>query len=123
MRKLIGTAAVELAGLPLQLLVCAGIRFLKESATACSTPYPPSATPELTSSESSFAPFVTNLSSTFTTMGLIFLSGLGFPVWWEVLERVQDLVKENGPGKLRARLAHTKLVLTRQPSFFCSAGR
>ena len=43
--------------------------------------------------ESSFAPFVTNPLINFTTMGLIFLSGLGFPVWWEVLERVQDLVK------------------------------
>lgn len=54
--------------------------------------------------ESSFAPFVTNPLINFTTMGLIFLSGLGFPVWWEVLERVQDLVKETDPEKLRARL-------------------
>lgn len=55
--------------------------------------------------ESSFAPFVTNPLINFTTMGLIFLSGLGFPVWWEVLERVQDLVKgKRNPEKLRARL-------------------
>ena len=55
--------------------------------------------------ESSFAPFVTNPLINFTTMGLIFLSGLGFPVWWEVLERVQDLVKGKRTRKnLRARL-------------------
>ena len=33
-------------------------------------------------------------------MGLILLSGLGFPVWWEVMERVQELVKENRPVKI-----------------------
>lgn len=33
-------------------------------------------------------------------MGLILLSGLGFPVWWEVMERVQELVAENGPVKI-----------------------
>ena len=40
--------------------------------------------------ESSFAPFVTNPLINVTTMGLIILSGLGFPVWWEVIEHVQD---------------------------------
>ena len=54
--------------------------------------------------ESSFAPFVTNPLINFTTMGLIFLSGLGFPVWWEVLERVQDCKRKTDPEKLRARL-------------------
>ena len=47
-------------------------------------------------------------------MGLIFLSGLGFPVWWEVLERVQDLVKGKRTRKnfVRGFTLHTKLVLT-----------
>ena len=64
--------------------------------------------------ESSFAPFVTNPLINFTTMGLIFLSGLGFPVWWEVLERVQDLVKGKRTRKnfVRGFTLHTKLVLT-----------
>lgn len=43
--------------------------------------------------ESSFAPFVTNPLINVTTMGLIILSGLGFPVWWEVIEHVQDLLR------------------------------
>lgn len=43
--------------------------------------------------ESSFAPFVTNPLMNVTTMGLIILSGLGFPVWWEVIEHVQDLLR------------------------------
>ena len=64
--------------------------------------------------ESSFAPFVTNPLINFTTMGLILLSGLGFPVWWEVLERVQDLVKGKRTRKnfVRGFTLHTKLVLT-----------
>ena len=64
--------------------------------------------------ESSFAPFVTNPLINFTTMGLIFLSGLGFPVWWEVLERVQDIVKGKRTRKnfVRGFTLHTKLVLT-----------
>ena len=49
--------------------------------------------------EASFAPFVTNPLINFTTMGLILLSGLGFPVWWEVMERVQELVKGKRPRK------------------------
>ena len=47
-------------------------------------------------------------------MGLILLSGLGFPVWWEVMERVQELVKGKRPRKnfVRGFTLHTKLVLT-----------
>ncbi len=57
---------------------------------------------------------MTNPLINFTTMGLIFLSGLGFPVWWEVLERVQDLVKGKRTRKnfVRGFTLHTKLVLT-----------
>lgn len=64
--------------------------------------------------EASFAPFVTNPLINFTTMGLILLSGLGFPVWWEVMERVQELVKGKRPRKnfVRGFTLHTKLVLT-----------
>ena len=54
--------------------------------------------------EASFAPFVTNPLINFTTMGLILLSGLGFPVWWEVMERVQELVKGKRPRKNFARI-------------------
>ena len=64
--------------------------------------------------ESSFAPFVTNPLINFTTMGLILLSGLGFPVWWEVIERIQDLIKGKRTRKnfVRGFTLHTKLVLT-----------
>ena len=57
---------------------------------------------------------MTNPLINFTTMGLILLSGLGFPVWWEVLERVQDLVKGKRTRKnfVRGFTLHTKLVLT-----------
>lgn len=47
-------------------------------------------------------------------MGLIILSGLGFPVWWEVIEHVQDLLKGKRTRKnfIRGFTLHTKLVLT-----------
>lgn len=62
---------------------------------------------------SSFAPFVTNPLINFTTMGLILLSGLGFPVWWEVIERVHDLLtgKRTRKNFVRNFTLHTKLVL------------
>lgn len=64
--------------------------------------------------ESSFAPFVTNPLINVTTMGLIILSGLGFPVWWEVIEHVQDLLRGKRTRKnfIRGFTLHTKLVLT-----------
>ena len=64
--------------------------------------------------ESSFAPFVTNPLMNVTTMGLIILSGLGFPVWWEVIEHVQDLLRGKRTRKnfIRGFTLHTKLVLT-----------
>ena len=64
--------------------------------------------------ESSFAPFVTNPLINVTTMGLIILSGLGFPVWWEVIEHVQDLLRGKRTRKnfIREFTLHTKLVLT-----------
>lgn len=50
-KLLIGTAAVELAGaFSTASGLCRNTVSGRESATACSTPYPPSATPELTSS-------------------------------------------------------------------------
>lgn len=47
-------------------------------------------------------------------MGLIILSGLGFPVWWEVIEHVQDLLRGKRTRKnfIRGFTLHTKLVLT-----------
>lgn len=64
--------------------------------------------------EASFAPFVTNPLMNVTTMGLIILSGLGFPVWWEVIEHVQDLLRGKRTRKnfIRGFTLHTKLVLT-----------
>lgn len=63
--------------------------------------------------ESSLAPFVTNPLINFTTMGLILLSGLGFPVWWEIIEKTQDLFtgKRTRKNFVRNFTLHTKLVL------------
>ena len=115
-KLLIGTAAAELAGAFLYSFgsvpeygLWKGIRY----GLLHSAPAPFNAGIDLVG-ESSFAPFVTNPLINFTTMGLIFLSGLGFPVWWEVLERVQDLVKGKRTRKnfVRGFTLHTKLVLT-----------
>ena len=65
--------------------------------------------------ESSFCAFCNQSSDKCYTMGLIILSGLGFPVWWEVIEHVQDLLrgKSNQKKVLSADLLFIQnLVLT-----------
>lgn len=44
--------------------------------------------------DSSLTPFVLNPLINLVTMALILLSGLGFPIWWEVEERVRGLWKK-----------------------------
>ncbi|MGN0315225.1 MAG: TrkH family potassium uptake protein [Fusicatenibacter sp.] len=63
--------------------------------------------------ESSFVPFLKNPLINLTTMGLIVLSGLGFPVWWEVLERIGGLIRRKYSRRnfVRGFTLHTKLVL------------
>ena len=91
-RLLIGTAVVEIAG-----AICYGFWFVPHYGLWRGIGYSIfhsisafcNAGIDLVG-ESSFAPFVTNPLMNVTTMGLIILSGLGFPVWWEVIEHVQD---------------------------------
>ena len=47
-------------------------------------------------------------------MLLVVVSGLGFPVWWEILERIRDVVKKKSNRKnfVRGFSLHTKLVVT-----------
>lgn len=63
--------------------------------------------------ESSFVPFVEKPLINLTTMGLIILSGLGFPVWWELLERIGGFFsgKYSRRNFVRGFTLHTKLVL------------
>lgn len=63
--------------------------------------------------DSSFMDYVTNPIVNFTTMTLIVLSGLGFPVWHDMLSNLKKIKKEEFPVRKyfhRLRL-HTKLVL------------
>lgn len=63
--------------------------------------------------DSSFMDYVTNPIVNFTTMTLIVLSGLGFPVWHDMLFNLKKIKKEELPVRKyfhRLRL-HTKLVL------------
>lgn len=63
---------------------------------------------------SSFAPFLTNPLINLTTMGLIIVSGLGFPVWWETISYIRTSVrKKKHPEIIRKRFSlHARIVLT-----------
>jgi trk system potassium uptake protein TrkH len=62
----------------------------------------------------SFGPYRENVLINITTMSLIVLGGLGFPVWWDVVNLVKSAVKKE--FKLRTffrRLSvHSKIVLS-----------
>ena len=63
---------------------------------------------------SSFAPFLTNPLINLTTMGLIIVSGLGFPVWWETISYIRTSIrKKKHPEIIRKRFSlHARIVLT-----------
>lgn len=56
----------------------------------------------------SLVPYVTNPLINFTTMALIVVAGIGFPVWWDIL-RVLRLRK---PHKWRRLELHSKLAVS-----------
>lgn len=56
----------------------------------------------------SLVPYVTNPLINFTTMALIVVAGIGFPVWWDIL-RVLRLRK---PHKWRRLELHSKLAIS-----------
>lgn len=63
---------------------------------------------------SSFVPYQTNIIVNFTTMFLIIVGGIGFPVWWDILRMVKRVWNDEiKPANMLRRLElHTKLVLT-----------
>ena len=63
-------------------------------------------------SDNSLAPYVGNYWMNFVTMALIILGGLGFIVWWEVLDFVKLCLKkkERPQNFIRKMSLHAKLV-------------
>ncbi len=60
--------------------------------------------------DSSLIPYRDNVMVNFTTMLLIILGGLGFPVWWELM-RVMRLKRKCSRSRWKALNLHTKLVV------------
>lgn len=56
----------------------------------------------------SFVPYVTNPLINFTTMALIVVAGIGFPVWWDIVR----VIRMKKPHKWRRLELHSKLALT-----------
>ncbi len=66
--------------------------------------------------EESMTLYAGNLWMNLVTMALIVLGGLGFIVWWELLDRQKAYLKKKGPHrKLNSLSLHAKIVL-------CSTG-
>ncbi|WP_330588145.1 TrkH family potassium uptake protein [Anaerosporobacter faecicola] len=63
--------------------------------------------------EVSLADYVSDPLVNFTTMALIILGGIGFPVWWDVLEKLKKSFKEKFHLKtfLRSLRLHTKIAV------------
>lgn len=61
----------------------------------------------------SLHPYVTNPLMNLTTMGLIFMGGIGFVVWWDIGGKLRRVIKrEIWPHQFWQRLElHTKIVL------------
>lgn len=64
--------------------------------------------------ENSLSAYVSDLNINVTTMFLIILGGLGFPVWKDIMETVKEAIREKQPfSRLLKRLSlHSKLVLS-----------
>lgn len=58
--------------------------------------------------------FQTNVMINITTMLLIILGGIGFPVWWDILRIAKEVRKKEIPLRdaFRKTTLHTKIVLT-----------
>jgi trk system potassium uptake protein len=63
--------------------------------------------------ENSLAEYVASPLVNFTTMGLIILGGIGFPVWWDVITKIKKSVKDKLNFKTFARSLrlHTKIAI------------
>lgn len=62
----------------------------------------------------SFAPYQNNVIINFTTMALIIVGGIGFPVWWDVLKVIKNTIKNKCSVKcfFTKLELHTKLALS-----------
>lgn len=45
--------------------------------------------------EDSLAPYVADPVVNFTTIGLVIMSGLGFVVWWDIWDKIKQVVRGN----------------------------
>lgn len=63
--------------------------------------------------DNSLADYVTNPLVNFTTMALIILGGIGFPVWWDVVTKIKKSFKDKFSLKSFARSLrlHTKIAV------------
>lgn len=63
--------------------------------------------------DNSLAPYRSSILINLTTMGLIILGGIGFPVWWDVVKNIKHSFDEKFDVKrfFRKLMLHTKIVL------------
>lgn len=63
--------------------------------------------------ENSLADYVTSPLVNFTTMALIILGGIGFPVWWDVISELKKSIKEKFSFRTFARSLrlHSKIAI------------
>ncbi|HEX3078029.1 MAG TPA: potassium transporter TrkG, partial [Lachnospiraceae bacterium] len=63
--------------------------------------------------EYSLAPYVSSPLVNFTTMALIVLGGIGFPVWWDVVSGIKNAIKERIGFRnfVRHLKLHTKIAI------------
>lgn len=61
----------------------------------------------------SLAEYVTSPLVNFTTMTLIILGGIGYPVWWDILEKIKKSIKDkmNFRSFARSLRLHTKIAI------------
>lgn len=64
--------------------------------------------------DSSLAPYKFNPVINITTMLLIIMGGIGFPVWWDIMKLTKERLREKHSFRvlLRKMELHTKIVLT-----------
>ena len=63
--------------------------------------------------DNSLAGYVTNPLVNFTTMALIILGGIGFPVWWDVITKLKKSMEDkfNIKSFARSLRLHTKIAI------------
>jgi len=62
----------------------------------------------------SLAPYVSNFTINMTTMLLIIFGGIGFPVWWDIIDAIHSIKAKKNTVKTAVRKLHlhSKIALT-----------